>query len=215
MLLFQLKNPQTIVIFFIVITFAFAYHECAHAIVADRLGDPTPRRYGRITLNPLPHISLAGMVMLFLIGFGGAYTPVTPGLLRGNQRQSHALVAIAGPVANLVMATLFALPLRLIDPLTLGSWPSFVLELISWGIRLNVFLMVFNLLPIPPLDGFTILQGVLPAEMAYQLEPLRQYGMLILIGVLFLLPNVGLDIFGQAIWPAITTIENLLVGGVY
>src|SRR5690606_4863653 len=103
----------TIIAFIITATLAFAYHEFAHAIVADRLGDPTPRSYGRITLNPFVHLDLFGMVMLILAGFGWAMTPVNPNNLRGNPRTSYAIVALAGPVANLIMAILFALPIRL------------------------------------------------------------------------------------------------------
>lgn len=211
MLFFQLRDPQTILIFMIVISLAFAYHEFAHAIVADRLGDPTPRRHGRITLNPLPHLSLAGLIMLFLIGFGGAYTPVTPSLLRGNQRVSYALVSVAGPLANLIMATLFAVPLRLFGWELVMEWPDWIRQFLSWGVSLNLFLMMFNLLPIPPLDGFSILQGVLPKEWAYQLDRLRQYGLVILLVVLLLLPRLGVDVFGMAILPAISFLQNFLL----
>jgi Zn-dependent protease len=213
MLLFRLQDPQTIIIFFIVISLAFAYHEFAHAIVADRLGDPTPRQYGRITLNPLPHLSLAGLVMLFLIGFGGAYTPVRPDMLRrvwGNQRISHALVAVAGPLANLFMATLFALPLRFYLDGTL-EMNGVLVEFMRWGVRLNLFLMLFNLMPIPPLDGFTILQGVLPPQMARTLDPLRQYGLIILLAVLLLLPRIGLDLFGGLVVPTMIALERFLL----
>ena len=178
-----------------VIIGAFAYHEYAHAIVADRLGDPTPREYGRMTLNPFPHLSLAGLVMLLLAGFGWATTPVRPNLLRGNPRVSMAWVAVAGPIANLLMAVIFAIPIRLINAgmLTL-SWGDLLYNVSNWGVYINLLLLIFNLLPIPPLDGFTILLGMLPAEFAYRLEPLRQYGILILLGVLFLGPQIGIDI---------------------
>ena len=102
-----------IIAFAITAILAFAYHEFAHAFVADRLGDPTPRDNGRITLNPFPHLSVFGLIMLFLVGFGWAVTPVNPSLLRGNYRRSMAMVAIAGPLANLAMAILWALPIPL------------------------------------------------------------------------------------------------------
>ena len=218
MLFFQLKDPLTIVVFAIIIVLAFAYHEFAHAYVADRLGDPTPRLYGRMTLNPIPHLSLVGLVTLFLFGFGGAYTPINPSMLRGNRRQSHALVAIAGPIANLIMASIFALLFRVWEANYMNfNLPPLAIEfttlLLYWGVSLNIFLVAFNMIPIPPLDGFTVLQGVLPAELAYQIEPLRRYGMLILLAILYLIPQLtGFNLFGDLISPIINTLQSLLLG---
>jgi Zn-dependent protease len=192
--------------FIVVAFFAFAYHEFGHAIVADRLGDMTPRLNGRITLNPLPHLSLVGMIMLIIIGFGWAVTPINPNALRGNPRTSHALVALAGPALNLIMAIIFAIPLRLLGMgvitmsalLEMGlpeAWANWITTLLVIGVRLNLFLIAFNLLPIPPLDGFWVLRGVVPLDMAYRLDSLLPYGMLLFLLVLFLLPQVGLNIF--------------------
>lgn len=208
--------------FIIVAFFAFAYHEFGHAIVADRLGDMTPRRHGRITLNPIPHISLFGLVMLILVGFGWAMTPVNPNALRGNPRTSHMLVALAGPAGNFIMALFFAIPLRLMTMgiLDVGAllemglsidWVQWLQYLLFMGVFLNLFLIAFNLLPVPPLDGFTVLQGVLPLELASRLEILRPYGMLILLVALFILPQAGFDIFG-VINNFATTVFTFLVG---
>ena len=198
---------------------AFAYHEFAHAIVADRMGDYTPRSYGRITLNPFVHLDLFGMLMLVLVGFGWATTPVNPNNLRGNPRTSYAIVALAGPVANLLMALLFAAPIRLglADPLAAGlslggfELPTFF-QFCDIGVRINLLLFAFNLMPIPPLDGFTILMGVLPPEMAYRLTPLRQYGTIILLVVIFILPRIGLDVLGWFIGPVCRVGIPVLVG---
>lgn len=194
---------------------AFAYHELAHAIVADRLGDPTPRAFGRITPNPFVHLSLMGLAFLFLAGFGWAVTPVNPNRLRGNPRHSMAVVAVAGPLANLAMAVIFALPLRLglVDVTLSGTFlPS--LGLLLWmGVQINVVLFVFNLLPIPPLDGFTILQGLLPPDLAYRLDGVRQYGSMILIAVLaigFITPQLSL--IGQLVWPIVSLVMGVLTG---
>lgn len=205
--------------FIITATLAFAYHEFAHAIVADRMGDYTPRSYGRITLNPFVHLDLFGMLMLILAGFGWATTPVNPNNLRGNPRTSYAIVALAGPVANLIMAVIFAVPVRLglADPaaagLSLGSFelPTFF-QLCYIGVQINLLLFAFNLIPIPPLDGFTILMGVLPPEMAYRLTPLRQYGTVILLVVIFILPRIGLDVLGWFIGPVFRIGLPVLVG---
>jgi len=219
MLFFSNLGIPGIIAFIITATLAFAYHEFAHAIVADRLGDDTPRAYGRITLNPFVHLDLFGMVMLVLAGFGWATTPVNPNNLRGNPRTSYALVALAGPVANLLMALLFAVPLRLglAEPGVLGpSLGSFALpsfgQLCEIGVWINLLLFAFNLMPIPPLDGFTILMGILPPEMAYRLTPLRQHGTIILLVVIFLLPRIGLDVLGWFVGPVLTIGVPLLTG---
>jgi Zn-dependent protease len=192
---------------------AFAYHEFAHAIVADRLGDPTPRSYGRISLNPIVHLDRTGTILLLLFGFGWASTPVSPQRLRGNPRTSMAIVAVAGPIANLIMALLYALPLILgiVEPGSIGEiWPT-PFGFLFMGIFINILLMVFNLLPIPPLDGFTILLGLLPAELALQLAPLRQYGFIVLMGVIFLLPLIGIDVFGTIFYPVLETFLSLVI----
>lgn len=207
------------VAFIITATLAFAYHEFAHAIVADRMGDNTPRSYGRITLNPFVHLDLFGMLMLVLAGFGWATTPVNPNNLRGNPRTSYAIVALAGPVANLIMAVIFAVPVRLglADPLAAGlsfgtfELPSFF-QFCYIGVQINLLLFAFNLMPIPPLDGFTILMGVLPPEMAYRLTPMRQYGTIILLVVIFILPRIGLDVLGWFISPVFRIGLPVLVG---
>ncbi|MBK8432063.1 MAG: site-2 protease family protein [Chloroflexi bacterium] len=195
--------------FLMVAFFAFAYHEFAHAWVADRLGDPTPRANGRLTLNPIPHIDATGFILLALFGFGWASTPVSPHLLRGNPRQSYAMVAVAGPLANLVMALLFALAFRLSIMLSLNI--DWVYTFLNIGVWLNCLLMIFNLLPVPPLDGFSILLGILPSEMAYQLAPLRQYGMLVFLGIFFILPMLNIHLFGGIIGYSFT-IARFLTG---
>jgi Zn-dependent protease len=208
--------------FVIVAFFAFAYHELGHALVADRLGDMTPRQHGRITLNPIPHISWFGMIMLVLVGFGWAVTPVNPNALRGNPRTSYMYVALAGPAGNFIMAILFAIPLRLITMgiisvstlLDVGlsmQWIEWLQFFLYMGVWLNLFLIAFNLLPIPPLDGFTVLRGIVPLEMAMRLDVLRQYGMLILLLVIFILPQVGVDVFG-IINNFASTVFTFLVG---
>lgn len=218
MLFLGLDDISTIIAFLLTATLAFAYHEFAHAIVADRLGDDTPRAYGRITLNPFVHLDLFGMLMLVLAGFGWATTPVNPHKLRGNPRQSYAIVAAAGPAANLLMAVLWALPIRLglVQQTFAIQGAGFALptafQVCFWGTWINLLLMVFNLMPIPPLDGFSILRGILPPEMAYRLEPLRQYGTLILIAVIFILPSIGIPVFSWILTPVRDVFMPLLLG---
>lgn len=211
------QNPPLIgqfIAFAVTAILAFAYHEYAHAIVADRLGDPTPRSFGRMSPNPLVHLSWLGLIFLFLIGFGWAVTPVNPNRLRGNPRHSMALVAVAGPLANLAMAALYALPLRIgVVAFTESSTflPS-ISEVLWMGVYINLLLFIFNLMPIPPLDGFTILLGLLPPDLAYRLEGVRQYGNMILLGVLIVFPLIGLDVFGLVIIPVLSTLMSLFIG---
>jgi Zn-dependent protease len=181
--------------FLMVAFLAFAYHEFAHAWTADWLGDPTPRSYGRLTLNPFPHIDPVGFVLLALFGFGWATTPISPHMLRGNPRQSHAIVSVAGPVANLLMAIAFALAFRV--SIAAGLESRWVLQFFFTGIWLNCLLCIFNLLPVPPLDGFSILLGILPPDLAYQLEPLRQYGLYMFLLLFLILPVMGIGVVGQ------------------
>lgn len=206
----------TIIARAVVLLVAFTVHELAHAVTADYLGDPTPRRRGRITLNPLAHLDPFGTIMLLLSGFGWAKpVMVNPLNLRGNYRTSMAIVALAGPASNVLMAFLFAIPFRLgLLEATFGSGgsipsPSF---LFMQFVFINIVLALFNLIPVPPLDGYKILQGVLPSEMAYQLRPLEQYGFLILIFLIFLLPNFGIDILGWLVWQPTFRVLGLLIG---
>lgn len=183
----------------IVLLIAFTIHELAHAVTADRLGDPTPRRMGRITLNPLAHLDPFGTIMLLIAGFGWAKpVMVNPMYMRGSPRTAMAIVAAAGPLSNLVMAVIFALPFLFgwvpvqFQPVNeiVPELPYVLFELV-W---INLILMFFNLIPIPPLDGSKILFAFLPVDMVYKLRPLEQYGFLILMGIIFLVPGV-LDVF--------------------
>ena len=208
------RSPGLAIAFAITAILAFAYHEFAHAIVADRLDDPIPRAAGRISINPFVHLNAFGILMLFLLGFGWATTPVNPSRLRGNPRTSMAIVAIAGPLANLFMALLYAIPIRLgvISPtLSSGILPT-PGQIVLMGIYINLVLFAFNLMPIPPLDGFTILLGLLPPEMAYQLGALRQYGPMILLAILILPSLAGFSIFSIFIDPLMSIIVPILTG---
>lgn len=191
----------------VVLLIAFTIHELAHAVTADYLGDPTARRLGRVTLNPLAHLDPVGTLMLLLVGFGWARpVPVNVYNLRGNPRTSFALVAAAGPLSNLALASLAIIPLRfgllpdsMLGPLGVNTSDSFLPSLsflLFEFIWINLILAFFNLIPIAPLDGSKILMGLLPAEMAYNLRVLDQYGPLLLLVVIFLLPRLGFDILG-------------------
>lgn len=165
---------------------AVTVHEVAHGLVADRLGDPTPRRAGRLTLNPLPHLDLLGALAFVLAGFGWAKpVPVNAGYFARPARDM-ALVAVAGPASNfaaaflglvaLVLARRAGLPPGIGEPL--GGMPA-------WAFQFNLALGIFNLIPLPPLDGGHVLRLVLPREAAAAVRALEQYGPLLLLLLVF------------------------------
>ena len=201
----------TIIARAVVLLICFPIHELAHAVLADRLGDPTPRRMGRITLNPLAHLDPIGSFLIMLQGFGWAKpVMVNPGNLRGNSRSSMAIVALAGPLSNLIMAILTASLFRLgiVD----ASSTSILSLVLRTFVGINVLLTLFNLIPVPPLDGYKILGGILPPEMAYSLQPLERYGFLILMGLIFLLPMVGIDVLQYLVFQPTSVVAKLLIG---
>ncbi len=210
-------NPATLISRMIVLLVAFTIHELAHAVTADRLGDPTPRRMGRITLNPLAHLDPFGTIMLLISGFGWAKpVMVNPMNLRGNPRTRMAIVAAAGPISNVIMAVIFALPfqLGLVRFSTFGGstvFPSLG-ELLFQFVWINLILAFFNLIPIPPLDGYKILTGILPPDIAYRLRPLEQYGFLILMGAIFILPMLGIDLISNLIMGPSMAVLTFLIG---
>ncbi|HKY88733.1 MAG TPA: site-2 protease family protein [Candidatus Limnocylindrales bacterium] len=194
----------------ILLLVAFPIHEFSHALAAYRLGDSTARWMGRLTLNPIAHFDPLGglfLVLTALSGFAIGWakpTPVNPANLAGG-RQGEALVAFAGPFSNLVMASIVAVPLRAIVTLGIDA-PPLVVTVLAYLVLFNLLLFVFNLLPIPPLDGWKVLLSFLSPATAWQLRPYEQYGFLVLI----LLLVTG--IFGRVVSAILFPIFELLVG---
>lgn len=186
---------ETIVYVLPVLLFSVIVHECAHGYVAEWWGDPTARMLGRLTLNPLPHIDVFGSIlvpgMLLLSGSGILFgwakpVPVTPENFR-DRRMGDITVSIAGPVSNILLALGFAGVLAVAGLLAGGAGPSeAVWRLCTYGILLNFVLAVFNLLPIPPLDGSHVVANLLPRPAAYAYRSLGQYGLLIVFLLLFI-----------------------------
>jgi Zn-dependent protease len=178
------------------------FHEFAHAWTANKLGDPTPRLHGRVTLNPLAHLDPIGTVMLVLTMIGlapigwGKPVPINPYYLRWGRR-GMLLASLAGPLSNLILGLIVAVILRaawVVAPDGVGSAlysNSGLVSLIFWLIVMNVSLAIFNLLPIPPLDGFGVLEGLVPPSWDRAMTFLRQYGMWILL-LLLVAGGVGL-----------------------
>jgi len=205
---------QTAAVMALPLLFAITVHEAAHGWMARRLGDRTAEMLGRLTLNPIKHIDPIGTVLvpaiLLIAGgfiFGWAKpVPVDPRNL-AHPRRDMAAVAAAGPMANLVMALIWALIAKLGLVLTpTMPWVGVPLLLMGkTGIFLNSILMVLNLLPLPPLDGGRVLVGLLPDRLADKVASIEPYGMFILVGLMIT------GFLGQLIGPPITLLERLLV----
>ncbi len=160
------------------------FHEFSHALVADTLGDRRPRAMGRLTLNPIAHVDPIGALMLVVAGFGWAKpVMVNPAALRGGRR-SMALVAFAGPIANVVVATVFAVGFRAMD--LAGISNGFALDLVALIVQLNILLAIFNLIPIPPLDGYNVALAYLPSRQALIVQQYAPYGVIVLLLLIFI-----------------------------
>ncbi|NQS74885.1 MAG: site-2 protease family protein [Peptococcaceae bacterium] len=179
--MFNLPSLHQIVLMLPAIVVGLTFHEYAHGLVAHWLGDDTARLQGRLTINPAAHVDPVGLLMLFLAGFGWAKpVPVNPLSFTGDMRRGMLLVSLAGPVMNIVMAVVaVVVHLALMD---LGL-PYFT-EIMFYIIYINIVLAIFNLLPIPPLDGSKILAGILPGRQEW-LYHLESYGIIILILLVF------------------------------
>lgn len=213
---------QLIVIWALPVLFAITLHEVAHGWVARRFGDPTAMMLGRLTVNPLKHIDIVGTiivpVMLLVLHTGFIFgwakpVPISPRNFK-NPRRDMAVVAAAGPVSNLLMAVIWAMIARLAVVL-LHPFPWIVpLAYMGLaGVLINVALFIFNLIPIPPLDGGRVLVGILPRDLANKVDGIERYGSFIpLVGLMlifFIFPGVLAAILG----PPLNWLSGLLLGG--
>ena len=177
-------NYSFFIILIPVILFSLTIHEYAHALVAYRLGDDTAKRQGRLSLNPLVHLDLLGTLLLFIVHFGWAKpVPVDPRNFR-NPKKDMLLVALAGPVSNILTAIAAAVILKAVFEnfavIPLGSGVDVAVRMLVWFIYIGIVLAVFNMIPVPPLDGSRVLYGLLPDSLAYRYAKFETYGIFIL-----------------------------------
>jgi len=208
---------NTIIFLFAVIIGAITIHEFSHAFTAYLMGDMTAKRLGRVTLNPIAHMDPLGTIMMIVtlmggVGIGwGKPVPVNPYNLRGNPKTSMAIVSFAGPASNLLTAIFLAalLNLGMIPPAT------FAIRGVLLAINISVVLAVFNLIPLPPLDGFSVLLGLLPDRHAYSLSRLGNYGPGVLLALIFGGYMLHINFLGMILGPPVDGILNLLIGRMF
>ena len=192
------KDPLAFVLVAIPLLYSIIIHELAHGWVAYKMGDPTAKWLGRLSLNPIKHLDPIGSVMLLIFGFGWAKpVPVNFNNLH-DLRKGLVFVSSAGIVANILLAFLAFFLLRLLTPFPGGS----TYTILYYMAQINIMLAAFNLIPIPPLDGSKILMGFSSRKFQYSLERLEPYGMFIIIGLLW---------FG-VLHPLINFIERIILG---
>lgn len=200
----------------LVLVVAFSVHEFAHAWTANYFGDDTPRMQGRLTLNPLVHLDPLGSLLLLFAGFGWARpVMVNPYVLRQSSPAAPMLVALAGPTSNLFLALLAAIPVQtgLIQTTggSIGFLPSPFL-LASEFVLINLLLMLFNLIPLAPLDGEKVLTYFLPPSGQAFMDTIRPYGPMLLMALIFLTPLVGINILQILIGEPMRALYFLLLG---
>jgi len=205
-------SPTSFVITISALVAAVTFHEFSHAFVALKLGDSTAKLLGRVSLNPIRHLDVMGSLAFIFFHFGwGKPVPINPYNMRGvSPMVGAAISAIAGPTSNVLFAFLVTIPLRL--GLSLRGTDPLLAEFIQQLLLVNISLAAFNFLPVPPLDGFSLLRLVLPRNISAMLE---QYGMLILVLLIFVPQFLGrqLDVLSTVIRPIQGLIQSIVFAG--
>lgn len=204
-----LNNPFALVLYLLVIVVAITVHEFAHAYTADYLGDPTPDMQGRVTLNPASHVDPLGMLFLILFGFGWGRPVLFDPFNLKDPRKDAAIIAVAGPVSNLILAVLASILAYLIAGLTGSFFFDLLFTFLRIFITINLFLAFFNLIPVHPFDGFKIVGGLLPRDKAEEWYQLERYGFLFLI--LLIVPFAGQSMAGSIVNFFIQPLMGILV----
>lgn len=189
------SEPALFFLWLLAIVYGITVHEYSHVLAAYLQGDDTGRLMGRLTLNPLAHVDLFGMLLLLVVGFGwGRPAPFNPHNLK-YRRWGEVLVALAGPAANMVSITVFMIAVNVLGPV-LGPF-NMLIQLLGFLILINIVLLAFNLIPIPPLDGSKLLFELLPDRYAHFKARLARNGPWILLMLIFADNFLGINIFGR------------------
>ncbi len=209
MILFDIAaDPFSGIVFLISILIAVTVHEFSHAYASDKLGDPTARVMGRLTLNPLAHLDPLGTLLFLFIGFGwGKPVPFDPFNLK-NPKKDAAIISLAGPLSNIILFTIAALILRVVFILNPPLYSS-LFQLLFPFAYINLALAFFNLIPVHPLDGFKIVEGLLPEEKVWEWRELKAYGSLFLL--MLIIPIGGQSLIQRIIIPLINISLKLLI----
>ena len=209
MISYLFSNPLIFIIYLMAILAAISIHEFSHAFAADYLGDPTPRLQGRLKLNPLVHVDKVGMLFLLFFGFGWGKPVQFDSYNLKNPRKDAAIISLAGPSSNFILAIILSLLLKLFIFLQLNFLIIIGSLIFIPMIKMNIILGVFNLLPIHPMDGFKIVAGILPEEKVHEWNQLQKYGMIFLILLIF--PIAGSSMLSSILLPIVDFISNLLI----
>ncbi len=189
------SNPTFFIIWILAIGYGITVHEFSHVLAAKLQGDDTGERLGRLTLNPLAHVDPIGLLFLLFIGFGwGKPAPFNPYNLK-YQKWGESLIAIAGPLSNFVSIVVFRIAIEFFGP-SLGP-ENLLVQFFGFLILINIVLLVFNLIPIPPLDGSKILFAVLPEKFSHIKAQLASRGPWILFGLIIASNFLGINVFGR------------------
>ena len=200
--LFSVQNLVQMLYMLFPIIIALSFHEFAHAFVADKMGDPTAKITGRMTLDPTKHIDIIGFISLLLFGFGWAKPVMINPMNFKNRKLGTILVSLAGPVSNLILAVIFSVLYKFVAPLIDNVVLYYILQ---YGVIINISLMIFNLIPVPPLDGSKILASLLPYKYEAKFYQYERYLYLILI--LLLVSGV----IGMILTPLMMPFINILL----
>lgn len=216
-MLSQLGNPEVFLGLILALVVGISVHEFSHAWMANRLGDPTAASQGRLTLNPLSHLDLMGALMIFLIGFGwGKPVPFNPRNLRNGPISGGAMVAAAGPAANIVTAAALGLVVRNLitsSDLAADTAAASIATILVIMVQINIALAIFNVIPIPPLDGYRILLRFLPPHIVPSISWLELQGPFVLLMIVLLDQwFLRIGIFQAILGPPVTFFLRLFLG---
>lgn len=212
-------NPADLITRVLILLIVFPAHELAHALAATRMGDPTPREHGRLTLNPFKHLDLVGSMLFVFVGVGWASTPINPENFGENRRAKMGFVGLVGPLTNLALAVVGVIPFYIFHwiPTTVSAnqyYPD-PAYFFSIFVFLNLLLAVFNLIPITPLDGAQVLGALLGGVAAEGFDAFQKFGPFVLVILVFILPMVGINVLVLMVSYIVVPAMQLLFIGIH